>query len=296
MHSSSHGKGEAVLLVHGMPSNGRLWDEVVGELSRQYRCIVIDLPGMGDTPFFPYSPAYFAQVAAQIERLRRRYRVQRWHVVGHDGGCAIAIQYAHLYPRRVDCLALLSPAVFPDLRPFFLLDVLRKPVLGELSAPLVHAVFWHVAMRRALPGARHASRRSSFAKTFRGIRGPWKLMRLVRWGRPAIVFQKFPSILKDLACPTLVIHGSRDILPESFARRAATLIANSQLIAVDSGHFIPLEQAAQVSRHLVAFFRTRRVEDVADLPLLPGAHHIPHRPDIHATRPEVPLVPHPVAR
>ena len=296
MHSSSYGKGEAVLLIHGMPSNGRLWDEVVRELSRHYRCIVIDLPGMGDTAFLPYGPSYFSRVAAQIEQVRQRHRVQRWHVVGHDGGCAIAVQYAHLFPQRVDCLALLSPAVFPDLQPFFLLDLLRKRVLGELCAPLVNAVFWQVAMRRALPGTRHASRRSSFAKNFRGIRGPWRLMRLVRWGKPDIVLQKLPSILKKLACPSLVIHGSRDILPESFARRAAALIANSQLLALDSGHFIPLERASQVSRYLFSFFRSRRVEDICDLTNLPGSQAAPSRNDILATRPEVTLVPHPVAQ
>lgn len=292
MHSRSHGKGEAVLLIHGMPSNGRLWDEVVRELSRQYRCIVIDLPGMGDTPFLPFGPTWFAQVAAQIEQVRRRHGLKRWHVVGHDGGCAIAVQYAHLFPQRVDCLALLSPAIFPDLQPFFLLDLLRKPVLGELSAPLVNAVFWHVAMRRALPGKGHASLRSSFAKSFRGVGGPWRLMRLVRWGKPEIVLDEFPSILKELACPTLVIHGSRDVLPESFARRAAALIANSEWIALDSGHFIPLEQGARVSRHLATFFRSRRVDDIADLPLLPRGQEVPHL----TTRTEVALIPHPVAQ
>ena len=112
MHSDSRGKGDAVPLIHGMPTNGRLWDGVVRELSRRHKCIVIELRGMGNTPFLSYGPCYFAQMAAQIEQIRRRYRVHRWHVVGHDGGSAIGVQYAHLIPRRVDCLALLSPAVF----------------------------------------------------------------------------------------------------------------------------------------------------------------------------------------
>ena len=292
MHSKSHGKGEAVLLIHGMPSNGRLWDEIVRELSHHYRCIVIDLPGMGDTPFLPYGPSYFAQVAAQIELVRKRHRVRRWHVVGHDGGCAIAVQYARLYPQRVDCLAMLSPAIFPDLEPFFLLDLLRKPALGELCAPLVHALFWHVAMRRALPGARHESRRNCFAKNFRGIGGPWRLMRLVRWGKPDVVLKDFPSILQELACPALVIHGSRDILPEFFARRASALISNSQLIALDSGHFIPLDQASLVSRHLTAFFRSRRVEHNVESNLEPGAQKLRSCDEIPTVRPELDLVPH----
>ncbi len=164
MRCNSRGKGEAVLLIHGMPTNGHLWDDVVRDLSRHFRCIVIDLPGMGGTPFLPYSPSYFEQVAAQIEQLRMRYRVQRWHVVGHDGGCAIAVQYAHQFPKRVGCMALLSPAIFPDLKPFFLLELLRKPIFGELTAPLVHALFWQVAMRRAIPHAHNTSQRASFYK------------------------------------------------------------------------------------------------------------------------------------
>jgi|HubBroStandDraft_6_1064221.scaffolds.fasta_scaffold111119_2 pimeloyl-ACP methyl ester carboxylesterase len=296
MHSDSHGKGDAVLLIHGMPTNGRLWDGVVRDLSPRYKCIVIDLPGMGSTPFLPYGPSYFARVAAQIEQVRRRYQVRRWHVVGHDGGSAIAVQYSHLFPQRVDCLALLSPAVFPDLQPFFLLDLLRKPVLGELSAPFVNAVFWRFVMTRAVPGAQNAVQRKSFFKAFSGIAGSWKLMRLVRWGKPGVVFQEFPAILRNLQCPALIIHGSRDVLPESFARRAADLIPNSQLIGLDSGHFIPIERAAPVSQHLLAFFRSHGTENLQDLSRLRDAQ----APSVYAGfgdgRALVSLVPHPVAQ
>ena len=260
MRCSVLGKGEAVLFIHGMPTNGRLWDGVVRKLARNFHCFVIDLPGMGGTSFLPYSPSYFTQVAEQIEQIRVRNRVQRWHVVGHDGGCAIAVQYAHLFPKRVGCMALLSPAIFPDLQPFFLLELLRKPIIGECAAPLVHALFWQIAMRRAIPNLENAAQRSSFHQTFSGVLGPWKLMRIVRWGRPEIVLENVPSILRKLECPTLVIHGTKDILPESFAGRAAELIANSQLLEIDSGHFIPIDRTLEVSQNLMAFFRSHGAE------------------------------------
>jgi pimeloyl-ACP methyl ester carboxylesterase len=260
MHCSVRGRGEAVLFIHGMPTNGRLWDDVVSELAHRFQCFVIDLPGMGSTPFLRYSSSYFAQVAAQLETVRMRHHVGRWRIVAHDGGCAVAVQYARLFSPRVVSLALLSPALFPDLRPFFLLEVLRRPVLGELSAPLVHALFWRVAMRRALSPAHHASQHASFLQTFAGIAGPWKLMRLVRWGKPRIVFQEFPSILHDLRCPALILHGSRDILPETFAHRAAALIANAQLVTIDSGHFMPLEQASAVAQLLATHFASHSAQ------------------------------------
>lgn len=295
MRCNCRGKGEAVLFIHGMPTNGRLWDDVVRDLAGKFRCFVIDLPGMGGTPFLPYSPAYFVHVAAQIEQVRIRHRVQRWHVVGHDGGCAVALRYAHLFPKRVACLAMLSPAIFSDLKPFFLLELLRKPILGEIAAPLVHPLFWRIAMRRAIPDTRYALQRISFRASFSGFRGPWKLMRLVRWGKPDVVLQDSPAILRDLDCPTLVIHGSRDILPESFARRAAGCIANSQLIELDSGHFIPFEQAAQVAKHLMTFFRSRGIENVPHTNRLAGAQRFSRRNEIPTAPPEIAFAPHPVA-
>jgi pimeloyl-ACP methyl ester carboxylesterase len=260
MRCNARGKGDAVLFIHGMPTNSRLWDGVVRELSRNFRCFTIDLPGMGGTPFQPYSASYFARVAEQIEQVRVRNHVQRWHVVGHDGGCAIAVHYAHLFQKRVGCMALLSPAIFPDLEPFFLLELLRKPIIGECAAPFVHALFWQIAMKRAIPGIQNAVQRSSFHRTFAGATGPWRLMRLVRWGRPEILFKNVPSILRRLECPTLVIHGTRDILPESFAARAAETISDARLVEFDSGHFIPIERSAEVSQNLMVYFRSRGTE------------------------------------
>lgn len=257
MHCSAHGRGEAILFIHGMPTNGRLWDSVVHELSSQFQCFAIDLPGMGKTPFLSYGASYFAELAERIEEVRVRHHIQRWHIVGHDGGCAVAIHYAHLFPERIDCMALLSPAIFPDLRPFFLLEILRKPIVGEVFAPLVHALFWHVAMRRAVPEADNQPQMANFFENFASIAGPWKLMRLVRWGKPEVMLRQTPAILRKLNCPTLVVHGSRDVLPSSFAERAADLIANARLVTLDSGHFIPLEQSSQVVRNLLTLFHSR---------------------------------------
>jgi pimeloyl-ACP methyl ester carboxylesterase len=296
MRCSARGKGEAILFIHGLPTNGRLWDEVVRYLAGSFRCFVVDLPGMGGSPFLPYSPSYFIHVAAQIEQVRIRHHVQRWHVVGHDGGCAIALQYAHLFPKRVSCMAMLSPAIFADLKPFFLLELLRRRVIGEIAAPLVHALFWRVAMKRAIPDAKYASHRLGFQENFSGCGGPWKLMRLVRWGKPEKLFRDSPTILNRLACPTLVIHGSRDILPESFARRAASCIAQSRLIEVESGHFIPFEQSSLVARHLMSFFKSRGTECVRPSSrIAPVVERLSPEPTA-APLPGVAFIPHAVAQ
>jgi len=116
----------------------------------------------------------------------------------------------------------------------------------------------------------------------------------VRWGRPEVVLQQFPSLLDSLHCPTLVMHGSRDVLPESFAYRAAELIPHSRMITFDSGHFIPIERAADVALNLAAYFRSRGVEVADDR----APRHRPARmaDQANSTGPKVSLVPVPAAQ
>ena len=258
MHCKHQGKGDAVLFIHGMPTNGMLWDGVIQQLSGHHRCFAIDLPGMGETPFLPYTHDYLDKLAKKIELLRVQHDVKRWHVVGHDAGSAVAVHYAARSSSQVACLALLSPAIFPDLKPFYLLNALRQPVVGEVLAPLVHFVFWRIAMRRATGGLSNSAQFRAFHKPFSGPSGAWRLMRLVRWGKPEDLLGHFPATLPTLPMPTLLIHGTRDVLPAAFAERAASLIPDSSLVMLDSGHFIPLDRPNEVAASLRSFFQDNR--------------------------------------
>jgi pimeloyl-ACP methyl ester carboxylesterase len=258
VHCSHQGRGEAILFIHGMPTSHALWDGVIRQLAGQHRCFAVDLPGMGDTPFLPYGPDYLDRMAERIEQLRIQHGVKKWHVVGHDAGSAVAVQYAGRFSRHVACLALLSPAIFPELKPFYLLNPLRRRYLGEVIAPLLHFIFWQIAMRRAVAGASNSAALRAFYQPFSGPTGAWRTMRLVRWGRPEDMLGKIPAILSELPMPSLIFHGSRDVLPAAFADRAAHLIPNASLITVDAGHFLPLEKPGDVAQGLRTFFAENR--------------------------------------
>lgn len=265
VHCIHQGKGDAILFIHGMPTNHMLWGGIIQELSSCHRCFAVDLPGMGETPFIPYSPGYLDRLAKQIELLRIQHGVKKWHVVGHDAGSAIAVQYATRFSPHVACLALMSPAIFPDLKPFYLLNALRKPLVGEVLAPVLHLLFWQIAMRRALVGESNGALLRTFYEPFSGFTGAWQLMRLVRWGKPQDMLGEIPTKLEALLMPTLLFHGSRDVLPASFAERAASLIPHSRVITLETGHFIPLDKPKDVAACLRSFFAENRA--TMDLPL-----------------------------
>lgn len=259
MHVLSRGSGHPVLFLHGIPTSCQLWTGIVERMLGKFTCLAIDLPGFGRAadarPDFRDLP----RIAAGLEDIRVRSGFAKWHIVGHDAGCAIAVHYAQQFPERVGCMALLSPSMFPDLKPFFLFEILRRPVIGELMAPAISLLFWRLAMRMALDWNREWNETvRDFRAPFAGLRGAWRLMALLRWGDPAEVLASIPAILPELRAPTLIFHGSEDpAVPEAFARRAAALIPDAEVVVLESGHFFPLREPSLVAAELIRFFESR---------------------------------------
>jgi pimeloyl-ACP methyl ester carboxylesterase len=262
MHVDARGSGDAILFIHGIPTSNQLWSGIIDRLLADQRhgrfaCLAVDLPGLGKSPKGRHGLAQLQELAEGIERIRIERRIDKWHVVGHDAGSAIAVQYAHQFPERVERLALLSPALFPELKPFHLFRIIRRPVLGELLAPVVNFVFWKIAMRHALRERRGelSAAVKDFAAPFSGLLGAWRLMSVLRWGNPVEVLAAIPAMLPQLRMPTIIFQGLHDpALPRTFAERADTLIPNCKLVMVDAGHFIPLNNPDVVTAELVRFF------------------------------------------
>jgi pimeloyl-ACP methyl ester carboxylesterase len=261
MYVLSRGSGYPVLFIHGIPTSSQLWSGIIDKLLGRFTCMAVDLPGLGRTPKGSYGDGcslnQLEMLADQIEKIRVEHGVAKWHVVGHDAGSAIAVYYAHRFQDRVDHLALLSPAVFPELKPFHLFRVIRRPVIGELLAPVVNAIFWKIAMRYATEPQRQELNAvvEDFHAPFSGPLGAWRLMSVLRFGDPAEVLASVPEMLPQLLMPTLIFQGSHDkAIPEVFARRASALIPQSKVVMVDSGHFIPLNNPEVVAAELLRFF------------------------------------------
>jgi pimeloyl-ACP methyl ester carboxylesterase len=255
MYLTASGAGEAVLFLHGIPTSSQLWSGVIERMAGRFRCLAVDLPGLGRTAGAAGGLRDLDAVVASLEALRVRSGIERWHLVGHDAGCAIAVRYAHRHAERVGRLALLTPSIFPDLKPFWLFELLRKPILGELTAPAVNLLFWKLVMQRALGrGASNTAAVREFSSPFHGLPGAWRLMSLLRWGKPAEVLAKVPEQLAELAMPTVIFHGLRDrAVPERFATLAAALIPNAEKVLLDCGHFLPMSAPEAVAGKLSSF-------------------------------------------
>jgi pimeloyl-ACP methyl ester carboxylesterase len=101
------GDGPAVLFLHGGVCDGRVWRQVLEDLSDEFTVVAWDAPGCGrsDDPPATFRLADYADCAAGlIEALG----LDRPHVVGHSFGGGLAIEIFHRHPSRPRSLVLVG--------------------------------------------------------------------------------------------------------------------------------------------------------------------------------------------
>ncbi|HUG11453.1 MAG TPA: alpha/beta fold hydrolase [Opitutaceae bacterium] len=133
MHYVDEGLGdEAVLMLHGNPTWGFFYRDVVKALVGRIRCVVPDHVGMGlsDKPQdYRYT---LEQRIADIGSLVATLGLKRVHLIVHDWGGAIGFGWARRNPNVVGRIVITNTAAFPDTRIPFRIAVCRWPLVGPL--------------------------------------------------------------------------------------------------------------------------------------------------------------------
>lgn len=101
------GEGAPVVLLHGFPETSYAWRHQVPVLAEQYKVIVPDLRGYGETdkPAHGYDKR---NMAKDIRELISALDVDRIALVGHDRGARVATRFAKDYPDAVDRLVVMD--------------------------------------------------------------------------------------------------------------------------------------------------------------------------------------------
>lgn len=103
LHYVEAGQGPLVLLIHGFPSFWYCWIRQLEALRRNYRVVAIDALGAGASAQPAADAAYaLPDMAATIMRLARQLAgSERFVIIGHDWGAALAFAMAQAWPEPV---------------------------------------------------------------------------------------------------------------------------------------------------------------------------------------------------
>ena len=258
----SGGDGPAIVFIHGLLVDGRLWDDVTPRLSESARCIVPDLPlGSHHVALKPDADLTPYGLARLIADLLAALDLQDVTLVANDTGGGLSQILVTRHPERVGRLVLTPCDAFDNFPPkmFRPLQYLGGYVPGAIAliaqtmrsqglaksqlgfGPLVlnHRPELYVSWLE--PARRDRGVRRDLRKVLRGIRPRYTLE----------AAEKLPRFDR----PTLIAWADRDrFFPREHADRLAALLPDAQLEIIENSRtFVSLDQPSRLA-DLVAGF------------------------------------------
>ncbi len=109
------GKGEVILLLHGVPTSGWLYRHMIPQLAKTHRVIAPDMLGFGssDSPkgYDIYSEENHAK---RLWSLMEFLQIERWNHVMHDAGGLWTWELLRQKPNCVSKLVILNTLIYEE--------------------------------------------------------------------------------------------------------------------------------------------------------------------------------------
>ncbi|NQS91874.1 MAG: alpha/beta fold hydrolase [Chloroflexi bacterium] len=241
-----HGKGDPLLLLHGLGSSTRDWDFQIDQFSRHFQVINMDLRGHGQSgkPPGPYSVPLFANDAA---RLLKALGAEPANILGISLGGMVALQLAGDHPNLCKSLVVVNST--PDMKPKTLKDryaLWKRFLVVQLMGM---RKMGQVLGGRFFPEPEQAAIREVFIDHWAENDKPAYLEAM-----KAVVGWSVLERLGEIRCPTLVLGADGDYFPTADKEAYTRLIPNASLeIIPNSRHALPAEKPEKFNGFVLDF-------------------------------------------
>ena len=244
------GTGRPVVLVHGFPLDHTMWNAQIDALSKDYRPIVPDLRGFGQSGI-THGTVTMQRLADDLAGLLDGLGVSEpVAICGLSMGGYVALQFWQRHAPRLAGLILCDTRAVTDSPDMAAARLeMADRVLREGPAPLVDGMMPKLFARATAedrPELVDSLRRVMIGTDPKGIAAAARGMAR----RPDMV-----SSLGRIDCPTMIIVGEHDAISTlDEMREIARAIPRARFVEIaGSGHMSPMERPAEVNAALLEF-------------------------------------------
>ncbi len=100
-----------IVLLHGFGGSAEGWTDIISAIQHRAHVLAFDLPGHGGSLDYPNFGSPRVAAAGVADEMAQR-GIERFHIVGHSMGGAVAALIALATPEKVASLILLAPGGF----------------------------------------------------------------------------------------------------------------------------------------------------------------------------------------
>jgi pimeloyl-ACP methyl ester carboxylesterase len=253
LHYLEVGRGELVILLHGMGGEGARWMPTIAGLAPFFRVIAPDQIGFGqsDKPLTMYHSGVFAGF---IARFMEAIGVQRATIMGQSMGAGVALYLAVHHPAKVARLVLVNGVGY-----------------RSVSDPPPPPPNWHdrqIANAGTLEESRKYLEKLYFDRSF--ITDEMVEQNLILRLRSAYTIESMQTAngrglggvmeeeVRAIKVPTILVWGMNDPLsPVASAEKLNGWIKGSRKVLIDkAGHYPFLEHPEEFNRIVLEFLKS----------------------------------------
>lgn len=253
-----YGQGPALMLLHGFPASGSLWDGLMPRLSQYYTLLIPDIPGSGSSKLDGEAIS-MEELATIVPVILDDAGIEKCVLAGHSMGGYISLAVAEAFPKRLSGLLLVHATALADdeakkEKRAKSISLIRKGGREEFIRGMIPALFSE-SFRSANPGAVAALKEE-------GLKLPPESM--IAFYGAMMNRPDRSAVLREIPCPTGWILGREDTtIPWQSCLQQTALPRVSFVRLYDNcGHMGMIEQPEALTRQLIRFsdYCTRRVE------------------------------------
>ena len=105
------GEGRPLLMVHGFMISFNIWRNLASLLQPHFKLVMVELPGIGQSPLPSDGEDTMATAIEGIEEVRETLGLERWAVLGYSSGSRVAEAYVQQHAAHVSRAVFLCPLV-----------------------------------------------------------------------------------------------------------------------------------------------------------------------------------------
>lgn len=264
------GKGETLLMIHGLGGNASHWKRNIETLSKKFRCIAVDLPGYGTSRVVErgYADTQLDFYAEVIASLLKKMKVSKASVMGHSMGGQVSMILALKYPALVNKLVLVAPA---GLETF---TAAEATVLKGYATTAFYMTQDSAAIAKSyrtnffrMPDAAAILINERIA--LKQCAGFEAYCRQIPMGVKGMLAHPVAAELKKIGQPVLVLFGEQDaLIPNKFLHPSLTVTAvaamarsipgSSIQMIPEAGHLLQYEKPEAVNEAVIHFLQTKQ--------------------------------------
>jgi pimeloyl-ACP methyl ester carboxylesterase len=245
------GAGPTLVMLHGAPSDSRIWQWMLADLSRDHTVIAWDAPGFGASSEIDdgwRAPQFADALAAFVDALG----VEAPHIVGHSFGTMVALSLFRHHPSVPASLVLIggyagwAGSLPPDEVQRRLEMFVGMAELGDAFDPKSYPGLFS----ELIPADREAVLVAMMRENVRPA--------TIRAAGHIGAETDLRPVLPTVTVPTLVLHGEADARsPSSNAEALHAMIPASQLTMLpELGHACVIEDPTACSAAIRRFVAT----------------------------------------